>query len=147
MVDDDKSEVQESSREPTSLSELLDSEAKERARLANKPDISHLPDAVERDELGRYILLARPGEKLIIERYATILEGKPWLDTKSYTVNSIDEASGRVHLWDDELQRMAMADYIKGPKAGRLTIIDDPLEKEELNRQYSQKLDVIRFAW
>ena len=29
----------------------------------------------------------------------------------------------------------------------RLTIIDDPLEKEELNRQYSQKLDVIRFAW
>ena len=91
---------------------------KEAARLATRPHIDDLVDAVVRDHLDRLVLLARPGEKLIVERFATILPGSPWLDTKTYTVQSVDEATGRVHLWDDELQRTALTDYIGGLKAG-----------------------------
>lgn len=92
--------------------------AKEAARLATRPNIDDLVDAVVKDDLGRQILLARPGEKLIVERFATVLPSRPWLDTKTYTVHSVDEATGRVHLWDDELQRMALTDYIGGTKVG-----------------------------
>lgn len=92
--------------------------AKEAQRLATRPNIDDFADAVVRDELGRHVLLVRPGEKLIVERFATILPGRPWLDTKTYTVQSVDEATGRVHLWDDELQRVALTDYIGGTKAG-----------------------------
>ena len=92
--------------------------AKEAARLATRPNIDDLVDAVVKDDLGRQILLARPGEKLIVERFATILPGRPWLDTKTYTVHSVDEATGRVHLWDDELQRTALTDYIGGTAVG-----------------------------
>jgi hypothetical protein len=122
MFNEDEQSLQEASNTSPenfgSISELLASEAKERARLASKPNIDHLPDAVVNDELGRQILLARPGEKIVIERFATILPHRPWLDTKSYTVQSIDEATGRVHLWDDELQRMAMTDYTQAVKVG-----------------------------
>lgn len=92
--------------------------AREAHRLASRPVIDDLADAVVKDELGRLILLAKPGEKLIVERFATILPGRPWLDTKTYTIQSIDEATGRIHLWDDELQRTALTDYISGTKAG-----------------------------
>ena len=92
--------------------------AKEAHRLATRPNIDDMVDAVVKDELGRLVLLVRPGEKLIVERFATILPNNPWLDTKTYTVQSVDEATGRVHLWDDELQRTALTDYINGTKAG-----------------------------
>lgn len=87
-------------------------------KVKNKPVIDHLPDAVEKDELGIPVLLAKPGDKLVIERYATILKGSPWLDTKTYTIESIDIVSGRVDLWDDDLGRDAMTNYIEGLKAG-----------------------------
>lgn len=85
---------------------------------SNKPLIDHLPDAVERDEMGFLSLLVGPGEKLIIERVASILTLKPWLDTKTYTIKSVDLASGYVMLWDDDLHRDASTNYIKGLEAG-----------------------------
>jgi hypothetical protein len=90
----------------------------EGAKVANKPLIDHLPDAVERDEMGMLTLLAVPGEKIIIERYATILKGKPWLDTKTYTIETIDAANGDLALWDDDLGRSAMSNFIQGIKFG-----------------------------
>jgi hypothetical protein len=87
-------------------------------KVKNKPLIDHLPDAVEKDELGIPVLLAKPGDKLVIERYATVLKGSPWLDTKTYTIESIDVASGRVDLWDDDLGRYAITNYIEGLKVG-----------------------------
>ena len=90
----------------------------EAAKAANKPMIDHLPDAVEKDEMGYLVLLAAPGEKLIVERLASVLSHKPWLDTKTYTVKSVDVASGFVSLWDDDLRRDATTNYIQGLKAG-----------------------------
>lgn len=113
MIDENVPQIEET---PNEFAVALS--AKEAHRLATRPNIDDLADAVVRDELGRLVLLAKPGEKLIVERFATILVGRPWLDTKTYTVQSIDEATGRVHLWDDELQRTALTDYISGTKAG-----------------------------
>ena len=90
----------------------------EQAKAANKPMIDHLPDAVEKDEMGFPVLVAGPGEKLIVERVATVLAHRPWLDTKTYTVQSVDVASGFVSLWDDDLRRGATTNYIEGLKAG-----------------------------
>ena len=90
----------------------------EAAKATNKPMIDHLPDAVEKDEFGMLTLLARPGEKIIIERVASVLLNKPWLDTKTYVVNTIDAASGDVNLWDDDLKRFAQTNYIKGLQVG-----------------------------
>lgn len=88
------------------------------APAQNKPAIDHLPDAIVKNEMGTLVLLVKPGEKLIIERCASILAGKPWLDTKTYIVMSIDEATGAVALWDDDLHRYAGTNYVSGYKAG-----------------------------
>jgi hypothetical protein len=120
--------------------------AKEAARIANRPVIDDLPDAVTRDAMGRLVLLARPGDKLVVERFATVLPGKPWLDTKTYTVHSIDEATGRVHLWDDELQRVALTDYIGGTKVGyrfKLPIKGRPVVASKKKRGRPRKIQPI----
>jgi hypothetical protein len=49
---------------------------------------------------------------------ASVLTHKPWLDTKTYTVQSVDVASGFVSLWDDDLRRDATTNFIEGLKAG-----------------------------
>ena len=110
--------VNENPTNPETLDDLTEAEQAEQRLRANRPMIDHLPDAIHRDELGRLVLDAKPGETLIIERWATILPGKPWLDTKTYTILSIDEASGGVSLWDDDLQRNASTNYVSGVKAG-----------------------------
>lgn len=92
--------------------------ARERHRLETRPNIDHLPDAVVKDEHGNMVFLARPGDKIVIERYATVLEGRPWLDTKTYTVYTIDGANGNLMLIDEELQRQAMSNYITGTQYG-----------------------------
>lgn len=79
---------------------------------ANRPAIDHLPDAVVRNEAGELVLLARPGEKLVIERFATVLTHRPWLDTRTYTIVAIDSATGRVDLWDEDLHRCSSTNYV-----------------------------------
>jgi hypothetical protein len=92
--------------------------ARERHRLATRPNIDALADAVVKGEDGRLVFLARPGDKLIVERFATVLAGRPWLDTKTYTVYTIDGANGNLVLIDDELQRQAMSNYVTGTAYG-----------------------------
>jgi len=105
-------------QEYESISSILASEAKERARLASKPVLDHLEDAVEVDDLGIPTFTVAPGDKVVVERYATILRGSPWLDTKVYTVESIDGVTGTLRLWDDDDKCHAMTNYITGFAAG-----------------------------
>lgn len=105
---------QDSNDTPETLESLVAAEAKG----ANKPVIDHLPDAVARDEMGMPVLLAKPGEKIVIERVASVLSHRPWLDTKTYTIQSIDAATGGLVLWDDDLHRDASSNYIEGLKVG-----------------------------
>ena len=100
------------------VDEITRAELDARKSAESKPLIDHLPDAISKDEMGFPVLLAGPGERIIIERTASILEGRPWLDTKTYTIESIDTASGRLHLWDDDLQRYAGTNFVEGLKVG-----------------------------
>jgi hypothetical protein len=100
------------------LSELQDAEAKEKARNAAKPVIDHLPDAVGTDELGNPTFLAGAGDRIIIERYATVLSHKPWLDTKTYVITNVDGVTGDLVLMDTDLGQQAGSNYITGTKAG-----------------------------
>ena len=100
------------------MDEISTAAAAEAGKQVNKPMIDHLPDAVIKDELGIPTLLAVPGDKIVIERVATVLQGKPWLDTKTYTIESIDAATGNIGLWDDDLHRSAASNFIQGVKAG-----------------------------
>lgn len=90
----------------------------ESAKSASKPIIDHLPDAVEKNDMGELELLAKPGDKIVIERFATVLSHRPWLDTKTYTIETIDAATGHLGLWDDDLHRSATSNFIQGIKAG-----------------------------
>ena len=99
-----------------SWSETLSEEA--RAQLAaptvaNKPDISRLPDA---------FLNGRPsfteGDKIVIERHVSFLANRPYLDTKTYRVRSINTETGNLWLWDEQLQQSASDNFKAGLSTG-----------------------------
>lgn len=100
------------------VDEITRAAREESSKAANKPMIDHLPDAIGKDELGFPMLLAAPGEKIVIERVASVLSHRPWLDTRTYTVKSIDAATGRLDLWDESFHRDATTNFIEGPKVG-----------------------------
>jgi len=100
------------------VDEITRAAREESSKGANKPMIDHLPDAVTTDEMGMPVLLAGPGEKIVIERVASVLSHRPWLDTRTYTITSIDAASGWIGLWDDVYHRDAGSNYIEGMKVG-----------------------------
>lgn len=100
------------------LDELAVAEAKEKARSEAKPLIDHLADAVGQDPFGNPILNAKVGDKIIIERVASVLSHKPWLDTKTYVITSIDGVTGDLCLMDHDLGQQAGSNYITGLKHG-----------------------------
>jgi len=79
-----------------------------------KPDISRLPDAISSDGVP----LFRPGEKIIIERRATVLEGNPYLDTRTYMVMGINTENGNLNLFDESLCQSAMSNWKSGLRHG-----------------------------
>lgn len=90
----------------------------EQSKLASKPLIDHLEDAVGKDQFGNPVLNAKVGDKIIIERYATVLSHKPWLDTKTYVITNIDGVTGDLVLMDTDLGQQAGSNYITGTKHG-----------------------------
>lgn len=83
-------------------------------RSASKPDISRLPDAMGP---GPAPLFVR-GDKIVIERYASILAGNPYLDTRTYVVESVDTVTGKVNLWDPAMAQFATDNWKHGVKHG-----------------------------
>lgn len=92
--------------EQEDANELRDAEwaaKREAGRLKQRPDISHLPDAVVDGEF-----LVGVGKKLVIERVCSSLASKTWLDTKTYEVKSYDGVTGELDLYDDETNRRVL---------------------------------------
>lgn len=87
---------------PAQMGELLGP-----AKAVNKPDISRLPSAV--DPSGR--ALFKPGDKIVVERYASCLPGHPYLDTKTYRVLGVDQSSGGVRLYEEVLNQYASTNF------------------------------------
>lgn len=96
---------------PSDFKSLLGAPAKD--RTASKPDISALPDAMSADGP----LFVR-GDKIVIERYATVLVGAPYLDTRTYLVESVDVVTGKVNLWDPAMAQFATDNWKHGVKHG-----------------------------
>lgn len=86
------------------------------AVATNRPDISSLPDAFDH---GRPVF--QVGDKVVIERYATMLDTHPYLDTKTYKVVAIDTDTGNMRLWDDQLGQFASDNFKTGTAAGTRT--------------------------
>lgn len=92
-----------------------DAIARLEARSSTKPDISHLPSAFGPDGYPIF----GPGDKLVIERYASFLSGRPYLDTRTYRVVSVDLNSGHLALYDEELLQQATDNWRHGVKIGQ----------------------------
>lgn len=95
----------------TELEQPLLSDAEREAR---KPDISRLPDAIGPD--GKPLF--RVGEKIVIERRAGVLNGNPYLDTRTYLVVRINDDNGNLELFDESTASSSLSNYIVGPKRG-----------------------------
>jgi hypothetical protein len=93
------------------LHDVINALERERKRVANKPFIDHLVDAISIKD-GKPHLLQTVGMRIIIERVASVLPNSPWLDTRSYIIRSIDSETGNLKLWDEELEHHASANFI-----------------------------------
>lgn len=82
-------------------------------KAGNKPDISRLPDAIVAG-----VAQFEEGDKIVIERYSSFLKGKPYLDTKTYKVVRHDVFTGRLHLFDEQLDQNAIVNWKESLKFG-----------------------------
>lgn len=98
-------------QEGESADGTLTPEQREQKRLARKPRIDHLPDGVALLDDGTVLPLFDVGDRIIAERHISFLQGHPWLDTRVYTVTSIDDETGAVHCRDDELHHYACVGF------------------------------------
>lgn len=85
-------------------------------KAVNKPDISRLKDALSKEGRPLYVV----GDRIIIERYGTIGGRRLYLDTRTYRVDRIDEASGNVWLFDLDLGQHAGDNFRSGPRGGNV---------------------------
>ena len=82
------------------------------------PNIDHLEDAVKFDEAGRPYLDLKPGDKVVIERHTSMFKDHPWLDTKVYHLNEVDQATGVLKLFYEELHQHARDNFVAGLLSG-----------------------------
>jgi hypothetical protein len=81
-----------------------------------QPNIGHLADAFEIGPEGRPMPRFQAGEKIVLERRMTLLPGKPWLSTNTYVVEHIDQETGLMRLWNEEVQQFDLTNYVTGIK-------------------------------
>lgn len=67
-----------------------------------RPDISHLPDAIEYDDCGMARLRVDVGDKLVAEICTVIGGNVYWLITRTGTIKTVDHSDGSFWCWDDE---------------------------------------------
>lgn len=108
-----------------------------------RPDITHLPDALDVD--GRPLFTT--GDKILIERYASMLSTNPWLDTHTYTVHAIDDRTGGMRLWDETVGHWALDNYLQGPRVGQVykmaTERIDGKKKRKRGEKKTKKTEVL----
>lgn len=112
-------------------------EAVERAispRERLRPSIDHLKNAMKESKIIGQVLppefLAKVGDRIVLERWATLLKGSPWLSTGVYIVLSIDVETGHVGLYDPACHNHACTNFITGPASGAVKIALAPGVKD-----------------
>jgi hypothetical protein len=81
-----------------------------------KPEISHLVDAVVKLDDGTLVFVPDPGEFVVVERNNN---GK-WFDTRLLKVKRVNEETGDLLLFDTEVDAFAMCNYLTAPERGYL---------------------------
>lgn len=79
------------------------------AESSQKPDITHLEDAI----VGG-TLLVKVGEKLVLERCASLVDKRYWLDTAVYKILTMDD-DGMMRLLCMETGRRVFDNWKEGP--------------------------------
>jgi hypothetical protein len=87
-------------------------------RENRKPDISALDEGLVVVDDSMILPVFSNGDKIVIERYNSVLNGKPWLDTRTYIVENIDDETGDMKLWDPERNHWSLWNYISGTAKG-----------------------------
>lgn len=84
-----------------------------------QPCIDDLDDALVIDSsTGSVGLLLSEGDKIVIERLASCLPGRPWLDTKTYLIRRVDRTTGDLDLLDLDLEQSAGSNFVSGHALG-----------------------------
>lgn len=91
-------------------SALLSKEQREQRRLARRPSIDHLADAVGTLPNGDKIALFDVGDRIVVERNL-LWSLNTWLDTRVYLVREIDDETGVVKCTDEEMQHHATVGF------------------------------------
>lgn len=89
---------------------VLTPEQREQSRLARKPSIEHLKNGVI-IKSGERIPMFDVGDRIVVERYASLVVGCPWLDTLVYHVVSIDDELGYVRVTEEESRRQGYVSF------------------------------------
>jgi len=74
-----------------------------RSNVDKQPDVSHLKDGVVLAEVSGSLAavpLFNIGDRIVVERHASLNPKHDWLDTEVYIVRSIDDDTGIVRCWD-----------------------------------------------
>lgn len=87
-------------------------------RPKDMPRIDHLEDAVKLDGEGRPYMDLMPGQRVVIERHVAMFPGSPWLDTKVYYINDVDQSTGAMKLFYEELHQHARDNFLEGLRGG-----------------------------
>lgn len=114
----------------TFVSVSLTPEQREARRLSKKPNIDHLEDALVLVE-GQPVPLFACNDKIVVERKISFVESQPWLDTRVYTVRSIDDETGVCRVYDDELMHYAFVGFKDPTQRFKLASGKDPLGKRK----------------
>lgn len=133
----------------------LTPEQREQRRLAKKPKIDHLQDGTTTLDDGSILPLFDVGDTIVAERHISFVDNHPWLDTRLYTVRSIDDEKGIVHCTDVELVHYACIGFkhphtriklapkrgnpFKAPKVEKVQVELPPGEKKKRGRPKGSK--------
>lgn len=83
---------------------------------SSRPDVSSLPDAFRADGTPAFAV----GDKIVIERRSGLLDGAPYVDTRTWFVNGFNPATGQLALWDEELLQHGSDNVIAGVARGSI---------------------------
>lgn len=113
MIDEERSDSQETQ----DAFEGVDLSVLNRRTSRERPDVSHMQDAVVPTGEGLKFIL-KPGDKVVIERVTSVLKEPRWLDTFTYTVVDVDQATGNLKLHNDDLSQQASSNFKTGLERG-----------------------------
>jgi len=100
------------------LKEHADALVAARERLM--PTTERLINAIAAGDDGSPLFIPGPGDLVVMERRSVLLSGMPWIDTRLLRVKKINDETGNIVLFDDDMKQNVQSNFITGPARGIL---------------------------